>query len=88
MALALASGFIAYAINLMVLMLFDFGIIGIIFGVLIFIVGQGFNIFLSILSSYVHTLRLTYVEFFGKFYEGGGRPFQMFRNATKYINIK
>src|SRR5690625_773883 len=88
MALALASGFIAYAINLMVLMLFDFGIIGIIFGVLIFIVGQGFNIFLSILSSYVHTLSLTYVEFFGKFYEGGGRPFQMFRNATKYINIK
>lgn len=51
MALALASGFIAYAINLMVAMLFDFGIIGIVFGILVFIVGQSFNIFLSILSS-------------------------------------
>lgn len=88
MALALASGFIAYAINLMVGMLFELGIIGIIFGIIVFVIGQGFNIFLSILSSYVHTLRLTYVEFFGKFYEGGGKPFQMFRNASKYINIK
>lgn len=88
MALALASGFIAYAINLMVFMLFELGVIGVIFGIIIFIVGQGFNIFLSILSSYVHTLRLTYVEFFGKFYEGGGKPFQTFRNATKYINVK
>lgn len=88
MALALASGFIAYAINLMVWMLFDLGIVGVILGVIVFVVGQGFNIFLSILSSYVHTLRLTYVEFFGKFYEGGGKPFQMFRNAGKYINIE
>lgn len=88
MALALASGFIAYAINLMTLMLFDLGVIGIIFGIIVFVIGQGFNIFLSILSSYVHTLRLTYVEFFGKFYEGGGKPFQTFRNASKYINIK
>lgn len=88
MALALASGFIAYAINLMVGMLFNIGFIGAILGIIIFVLGQGFNLFLSILSSYVHTLRLTYVEFFGKFYEGGGKPFQMFRNATQYINIK
>lgn len=88
MALALASGFIAYAINLMVFMLFELGVIGIVFGIFVFIIGQGFNIFLSILSSYVHTLRLTYVEFFGKFYEGGGKPFQIFRNTTKYINVK
>ena len=88
MALALASGFIAYAINLMVGMLFNLGFLGIIVGIVIFIIGQGFNLFLSILSSYVHTLRLTYVEFFGKFYEGGGRPFQIFRNASKYIDVK
>lgn len=88
MALALASGFIAYAINLMVGMLFNLGVIGIIFGIIVFIIGQGFNLFLSILSSYVHALRLTYVEFFGKFYEGGGKPFQTFRNVSKYIEIK
>lgn len=87
MALALASGFIAYAINLMVGMLFNLGFLGVITGLIVFVIGQGFNLFLSILSSYVHTLRLTYVEFFGKFYEGGGRPFQIFRNASKYINV-
>lgn len=88
MALGLASAFIAYAINMMVGMLFNLGVIGIILGIVVFIVGQGFNIFLSILSSYVHTLRLTYVEFFGKFYEGGGKAFQIFRSQSKYINIK
>lgn len=88
MALGLASGFIAYAINMMVGMLFNLGVIGIVIGIVVFVVGQGFNFFLSILSSYVHTLRLTYVEFFGKFYEGGGKAFQIFRSQSKYINIK
>lgn len=88
MALALASGFIAYAINMMVVMLFDIGWLGVILGIIVFIVGQGFNLFLSMLSGYVHSLRLTYVEFFGKFYEGGGKAFQHFRHESKYINIK
>lgn len=88
MALGLASAFIAQAINLMVAMLSGLGFIGIILGIAVFIAGQGFNIFLSLLSSYVHNLRLTYVEFFGKFYEGGGKAFQVFRSQSKYINIK
>lgn len=88
MALGLASAFIAYAINMMVGMLFNLGVIGIILGMVVFVVGQGFNMFLGILSSYVHTLRLTYVEFFGKFYEGGGKAFQIFGSQSKYINIK
>lgn len=88
MALALSGGFIATAINMMVEMLFGLGIPGIIGGVVVFIVGQAFNLFLSALSAYVHTSRLTYVEFFGKFYEGGGKPFKLFRNKSKYINIE
>lgn len=88
MALALSGGFIATAINMMVEMLFGLGIPGIIGGVVVFVVGQAFNLFLSALSAYVHTSRLTYVEFFGKFYDGGGKPFKIFRNKSKYINIE
>lgn len=88
MALGLSGGFIASAINMMVDMLFAKGILGIIGGIAVFIIGQAFNVFLSILSAYVHTIRLTYVEFFGKFYEGGGKGFNLFRNNSKYINLK
>jgi len=88
MALGLSGGFIASAINDMVFMLFDLGIIGIIFGVIIFIIGQSFNLFLSLLSAYVHSIRLAYVEFFGKFYEGGGKAFKFLRSKPKYISIK
>jgi len=88
MALGLSGGFISVAINMMVSMLFAKGIIGIIFGVVVFIGGQAFNLFLSVLSAYVHTSRLTYVEFFGKFYEGGGKGFKLFRNKSKYINLE
>jgi V/A-type H+-transporting ATPase subunit I len=40
------------------------------------------------LGAYVHTSRLQYVEFFGKFYDGGGRLFDPFRIKTKYTNYK
>ena len=79
MALGLAGGFIASAINIIVKMLVSKGILGIILGIVVFTLGQSFNIFLSFLSSYVHTSRLTYVEFFSKFDEGGGKAFKKFR---------
>ena len=40
------------------------------------------------LGAYVHTCRLQYVEFFGKFFEGGGKEFHPFRENTKYVDIK
>lgn len=45
------------------------------------------NLFLSMLGAYVHGLRLQYVEFFGKFYEGGGRKFTPFKAAEKHIYL-
>ena len=88
MALGLAGGFIAVAINIIVKMLVSGGIVGIIFGVIVFVFAQMFNIFLSFLSAYVHTSRLMYVEFFSKFYEGGGKAFKKFRSENKYIEVK
>lgn len=86
MALGLSSGFIGMAFNLMA------GMIGkswyfLPFAALIFLVGHGFNLFLSLLSAYVHSLRLTYVEFFGKFYVGGGKPFTKLKKDPKYLTF-
>lgn len=88
MALGLSGGFIGGAMNMIAGMLADSGVLGIIAGVVIFIGGQFFNIFLSALGAYVHSIRLIFVEFFGKFYEGGGKPFNLFRSEPKYINLK
>jgi V/A-type H+-transporting ATPase subunit I len=84
MALGLAGGFIGLAVNLIVGMLSGLGIPGILAGAVVFVIFHLFNIFLSMLSAYVHTSRLTYVEFFGKFYEGGGVPFRPFIKEPKY----
>ena len=46
------------------------------------------NIGLNALGSYVHTMRLQYVEMFGKFYEGGGKQFKPFKLNSKYIKIQ
>lgn len=87
MALGLSGGFIASAINMMADMLAQKGVIGILFAIVVFIVGQLFNLGLSVLGAYVHTIRLTFVEFFGKFYEGGGKAFRIFRSKSKYVNL-
>ena len=46
------------------------------------------HIGINLLGAYVHTNRLQFVEFFGKFYEGGGREFKPYAVNTKYYNIK
>ena len=68
-------------------MLFGSSIIGKLFAIVIFLVFQAFNCFLCYLSAYVHTARLTYVEMFNKFYEGGGVPFKKMVEDSKYFNI-
>ena len=59
----------------------------IIFGVIILLIGHSLNLFIGALGAYVHTSRLQYVEFFGKFYEGGGRLFKPLKHNNKYTNI-
>lgn len=88
MALGLAGASIGMAFNMMVEMVSGFGIFGVLAGVVIFMIGHTFNLLINGMSSYVHAARLTYVEFFGKFYTGGGRPFKAFRAKPTYIIIK
>ncbi|WP_416334743.1 V-type ATP synthase subunit I [Anaerococcus sp. DFU013_CI05] len=87
MALVLSGGFVAYSVNLIVKMMAGSGIGGLIGGIIIFVVFQLFNMFLSYLSAYVHSLRLIYVEMFNKFYEGGGIKFREMTEDTNNINI-
>ena len=42
---------------------------------------------IGLLGAYVHTSRLQYIEFFGRFFEGGGRQFKPLENNTKYVEI-
>lgn len=61
------------------------------FGILLFVVamliGHSFNFAINALGAFVHSARLQYVEFFGKFYEGGGEPFNPLSKKTKYNKI-
>jgi len=86
-ALGLATGVIAMLINTIAAMLGS-NIIGMIFMVAILIGGHAFNLLINVLGAYVHASRLQYIEFFGKFFEGGGKAFSPFRIKTKYIEVQ
>ncbi|HOM42302.1 MAG TPA: V-type ATP synthase subunit I [Bacillota bacterium] len=83
-ALCLATGVIAQVFNAMGLMMGG-SIVGKVIMVAFLAFAHVFNTALGILGAYVHTSRLQYVEFFGKFYEGEGKPFNPLRIRTKYI---
>ena len=85
--MGLATGVIAQVFNQIGSMLGD-SIIAMILFAVIFVVGHGLNIGINALGAYVHTNRLQFVEFFGKFYEGGGKEFMPFKINTKHYNIK
>lgn len=87
LALGLATGVIASVINQMIGM-FPNNILGIILFVVFFVVGHTLNLAINLLGAYVHTNRLQFVEFFGKFYEGGSRPFRPFHSDTKYVDVQ
>jgi len=85
MALGVAGGCVALAFNTIISFLpiiarFSLGIV-------LAIALHALNLFLSMLSAYVHGIRLQFIEFFGKFYTGGGKRFQPFKAAEKNMIV-
>lgn len=85
--MGLATGVIGMVINQLVGMIIGGGVIGFVIGAVVFVGAHLFNAAINILGAYVHACRLQYIEFFGKFYEEGGRPFQPLRFAPRYVRI-
>lgn len=85
-ALGLATGVIASVINQLAAMLGGTWY-GVIMQVLILIGGHIFNILINVLGAFVHASRLQYIEFFGKFFEGGGKSFSPLSIKTKYVEV-
>ena len=85
MALGVAGGSIAMAFN--TILGFMPLIVRFSLGIVLAVVLHGLNMFLTMLSAYVHGIRLQFIEFFGKFYTGGGRRFEPFKAAEKNIII-
>jgi V/A-type H+-transporting ATPase subunit I len=85
MALALMTGAIALVVNLLAGMAWGLGIFGVALAALVFVGGHTVNLALNALGGFIHSMRLHYVEFFGKFYTGEGpsfKPFKVERNYT------
>ena len=86
-ALSLATGVVGMVMNLLAGMV-QGSAIGFVFSLAIYVAGHVFNIAMNVLGSYVHTSRLQYIEYFGKFYEGGGYAFTPMEPQLKYAELK
>lgn len=87
MALALASTVIAMVFNILASIVGSPTFFGFILFFIIFIFGHAFNMGVNLISTYVHGARLQYLEYFNRFYEGGGTPFKPFSVKTRFVDI-
>lgn len=89
LALMMTTSIIGMVVNILAgLTSGSIPILGYVIMVLILVIGHAFNLIVSVLGAFVHSMRLQLVEFFGKFYEGSGREFKPFKQETKYVIIK
>ena len=68
--------------------LMNSGAIGVVFGIVVIIIGNAFNLAMGALGAYIHDCRLQYIEYFGKFYTGEGELYTPFKPVYKYVTIK
>lgn len=76
LALGLTTSIVAMSFNMMADLLRPVPYVGIFLFIGALVVGHAFNFFISVMGAFVHSMRLIMVEFFGRFYEGGSRPFR------------
>ncbi|MCU0612106.1 MAG: V-type ATP synthase subunit I [Candidatus Eisenbacteria bacterium] len=84
-ALGLATGVMATVINILAGVAAGIPVIGWFAMALILLIGHPVNIAINALGAFVHSARLQFVEFFTKFFEGGGRRFEPFERRLKYV---
>ncbi|HNW32576.1 MAG TPA: hypothetical protein PKN77_07885, partial [Caldisericia bacterium] len=87
MALGLTSSIVALAFNKIALMIGFSNPVATIFTVIILVFGHLLNFFLNVIGSFVHPARLTFLEFYSRFYAGGGRPFNPLSKSNKRVNV-
>ena len=90
MALMLAGSVVAQVFNSLAAMPSKGGVnvFTFLLFIIIFLVGHALNFALNLLGCFVHDLRLQCLEFFGKFYQDGGKPFQPLEINTKYVDVE
>lgn len=86
LALGLATGVVSSVVSILGSM-GGRNVLGILLFVIAMSIGHSFNFAINALGAFVHAARLQYVEFFGKFYEGGGEAFNPLIKKTKYYKI-
>ena len=89
LALGIATGVIAGVVNTVAAMCLDipYGI-GIAMFIVVLVFGHLANIAMNCMGAFVHTMRLQFVEFFTKFYEGGGEPFRPLAEEREYTIVQ
>ena len=87
LALGLVTGIIGSVVNLMGTLPSNMVVKTVLFTV-VFVLGHAINFGINIIGAYVHTNRLQYVEFFSRFYEGGGVAFNPLKVNSKTFKIK
>lgn len=88
LALGLSTSVIAMVVNTLVGTALKIKVIGWLAAPIIFLGGHLFNLAISFLGGFVHSMRLQFVEFFTKFYEAGGKPFKPFSLQGKYVDFQ
>ena len=87
LALGLVTGIIGSVVNMMGTLPSNMVVKTILF-IIVFIFGHTVNFGINIIGAYVHTNRLQYVEFFSRFYEGGGNAFSPLKVNSKTFKFK
>lgn len=88
-ALGLATYMIGFVINTMSGLVMGIApVIGVLLMLIVLVIGHTFNVAINLLGAFVHPMRLEFVEFFGKFYEDGGREFKPFGVDSKVVFIE